>query len=291
MFTKNQTDTRLERQLQNIAPYIGKTPLYPINNLFYKPGVKLFAKLEWQQFGGSIHARSIFHILKNGIESGRLFRDKTILAAAGFSKGLILAKFSAILGVHLKLFIDENTPDSQVELIKLTGAEIQKVPLHELNTATKANFQKRKKEYSFGAITHFVNGAETGGTFTGIAKRLKEHSIKINTTLLLPETALHQIEGWKYYESPLKLPFYDKKITDTLLRITTKETSGLITDAGKKEGLLLSAAGAANLAGAIKISETIERGVIVTLLPDNKIDFSYLANKNQNKINFDINLN
>jgi S-sulfo-L-cysteine synthase (O-acetyl-L-serine-dependent) len=190
------------------------------------------------------------------------------------------------------------------------------VPLHELNTATKANFQKRKKEYflvqendegswlahyettadeifydSFGAITHFVNGAETGGTFTGIAKRLKEHSIKINTTLLLPETALHQIEGWKYYESPLKLPFYDKKITDTLLRITTKETSGLITDAGKKEGLLLSAAGAANLAGAIKISETIERGVIVTLLPDNKIDFSYLANKNQNKINFDINLN
>ena len=80
--TTSQVNTNLEKQVEKLAPFIGHTPLYPLDNLLPNPRVRLLAKLEWQQLGGSVKARPAFQIIKEAIQEGHLHPEKSILDAS-----------------------------------------------------------------------------------------------------------------------------------------------------------------------------------------------------------------
>ena len=120
-----------------------------------------------------------------------------------------------------------------------------------------------------GAITHFVAALGTTGTFTGTAKKLKEVNNQIETIALQPETALHGLEGWKDLETAKVPGIYDSSTHDKVLTVSTLEAYEWIKTFANKEGILLSPSSAANLAGAIRVANEIEEGVVVTIFPDN----------------------
>ena len=64
--------------LSQLEKFVGNTPLYPLNRVFQKPGVKIYAKLEWQQFGSSVKTRAAYNIVKDAIFTGKLDRAKTL---------------------------------------------------------------------------------------------------------------------------------------------------------------------------------------------------------------------
>ncbi|MGZ3951818.1 MAG: PLP-dependent cysteine synthase family protein, partial [Flavisolibacter sp.] len=118
-------------------------------------------------------------------------------------------------------------------------------------------------------ITHFVTGLGTTGSFLGTGRRLKEYNSDIQLVSFQPDSALHGLEGWKHLDTAIVPGIYDPSVADQNIEVSTEEAYEIIRAANKHEGLLLSPSSAANIAGALKVIDEIEEGVVVTLLPDN----------------------
>ena len=119
----------------------------------------------------------------------------------------------------------------------------------------------------------------TTGTFVGTGRRLRELNPDIRLISLQPDAALHGLEGWKHLETAVVPEIYDPGVADANEEVGTEEAYAIIREAYWKEGLLLSPSAAANLAGTIRIAKTLEKGVLVTVLPDNADKYSEIIQK------------
>ncbi len=292
------TDQTLLRRLNEIKPFIGNTPLFPIRNIFRKEGVEIYAKLEWQQLSHSVKARAGFNIIKHAILNGEISRKKGLIDASSGNTGAAYATIGAALKIPVTLCIPENISQQKKTALLSKGANIiytskfgttdeAQIKAEELAfenpdqyfyTDQYANENNWKAHYNGTAneiwnqtnqtITHFIAGLGTTGTFVGTARKLKELSSNIEVISLQPETALHGLEGWKHLESAIVPKIYDDKVADRNEFIDTIVAYDVLKDVAKHEGLLISPSGAANLAGAIALAEKIDKGVIVTTLAD-----------------------
>lgn len=287
------------KKLRNIAQFIGNTPLFPLNNVYQKAGVKIFAKLEWQQFGGSVKARPAFNIFKNAIEAGYIKAGMHLLDATSGNTGIAYASIGAALGIPVTLCVPENASNARKQILESLGANMIYTSRFESTDGAQAYAKQLKAEqpdlYYYadqyanpnnwkahyhgtaleifeqteGAITHCVAGLGTTGTFVGTSRRLKALNPHIKLVSLEPDIALHGLEGWKHLETAKVPKIYDPTIADQHLEIDTEEAYFFIKKVAEKEGLLISPSAAANLVGAIRVAERISEGVIVTVFPDN----------------------
>ena len=121
-------------------------------------------------------------------------------------------------------------------------------------------------EQTGGQITHFVAGLGTTGTFSGTARRLKNRGIV--TIALQPDGPLHIMEGWKHLETADVPAIYESQWVDEMLEISSEEAFDMIRTVADREGLRISPSSAANLVGARQVAERLDRGVVVTVMPD-----------------------
>ena len=128
-------------------------------------------------------------------------------------------------------------------------------------------------------ITHFVTGLGTSGTFVGTGRRLKEYNADITLVALHPDSALHGLEGWKHMDTAIVPAIYDTAIADVNMEVRTEEAYDMIRFMAANEKLLLSPSSAANLAGSMKVISQIDRGIVVTMLPDDATKYSELLQK------------
>jgi cysteine synthase B len=129
------------------------------------------------------------------------------------------------------------------------------------------------------AVTHFVAGLGTTGTFTGTARRLKDLNRDIQVISLQPDFAMHGLEGWKHLETAKVPGIYDENLADKNYEIGTGDAYDMIVKVAKEEGILLSPSSAANLFGALKIANEIEEGVVVTVFPDHGSNYQEVLNE------------
>lgn len=303
MITPTQKINLTDR-LKTVESLIGNTPLLPIQRAFHKPGVQIFAKLEWLQLGQSVKARPAFNIIKNAILSGELSPHKRLLDATSGNTGIAYASIGAALGIPITICIPENASKERKIILKSLGAELVYTSPFESTDGSqakaKALFAERPDLYYYAdqynnasnwqahydgtaeeifaqtkkEITHFVTGLGTTGTFVGTSRRLKELNANIQLVSLHPETALHGLEGWKDLETAKVPGIYDESVADQQLIVSTMDAYDLVKKFAKTEGLLISPSAAANLSGAIKVAEQIDKGVIVTVFPDDASKYS-----------------
>lgn len=291
------SNTDLVKSVESLGRWIGGTPLFPLRH-FSTEKVKIFAKLEWQQFGGSVKSRPAYNMLRQAIHSGELQPHHTILDATSGNTGIALATIAASLGQKIKLVMPENASKMRQQILKKLGAELvlsspyggtdesRQLALEiyakmdqpyfycdQYNNENnwKAHYNTTAPEIwrqSAGMITHFVAGLGTTGSFTGTSKRLKIYNAGIRCIALQPDGPLHGLEGWKHLETAEIPGIYDPSTPDQILQISSYDAFKLIDEVAKKEGLLISPSAAANLTGALQIARTIEEGTIVTLFAD-----------------------
>lgn len=288
----------LTQRVQSLRKQIGNTPLHHFTRLFSKKNVQLYAKKEWLQLGGSVKARPAYSIFRTAIEDGSLNEHKTLLDATSGNTGIAYAAIGQKLGIKVSLCLPENASKERKEILKSLGADIiftsklegtdgaqqvarelaTKYPDKYFYADQYRNENNWKAHYHTTAteiynelpdITHFVAGLGTTGTFVGTGRRLKEYSSSIHLTSLQPDSALHALEGWKHLETAIVPGIYDSTIADENLEISTEEAYEVLKDMLKYEGLLISPSSAANLAGAIRVAKQLDKGVVVTVLPDN----------------------
>lgn len=294
----------LAEQILSLGSYVGDTPLFEINQVFSRPGVKLYAKLEWQQMGGSIKARPAWNIIKSAVLSGKLKPGRRLLDASSGNTALAYATIAANLGIPVTICLPENASRERKAMLRALGVELVLTsPLEGTDGARQvARKMKREKphlyyyanqyrnEYNWrahysgtgpeifrqtgGTITHFVAGMGTSGTLMGTGRRLKELNPEIILTGLQPKSPVHGLEGWKHLETASTPKIYDAELPDQLMKVSTEVAWELIPEVAKYEGLLLSPSSAANLAGAIQVASQLQSGVVVTVLPDDASKYS-----------------
>ena len=296
--TEVYTLSSQRERLKRLEPYIGQTPLFRISHVFQKPGVEIYAKLEWHQFAGSVKARAAFQIMKHAVENDELSDGRILLDASSGNTAIAYAAIGAALGVRVKICLPENASSARKQLLEAYGAEIHFTSpfgtTDEAQEEAKRIYRENPELYYYadqynnpnnwgahythtaeeifeqtkGRITHFVCGVGTSGTFVGTSRKLRELNKDITLVSLQPEAALHGLEGWKHMKTARVPGIYDPSIAHQTLTVESQEALDLIRLTALKEGLLLSPSSAANLAGAIALAKHVEEGVIVTVFPD-----------------------
>ena len=295
-------------KVRSLEKKVGNTPLHAIRKLFRKDGVEIYAKKEWMQLSGSVKARAGYAIFRNAIETGKLVDGKSLLDATSGNTGIAYATFGKWLGIPVTLCLPENASRERIEILNSLGAELILTSKYEGTDGAQEearalarqfpdkyfyadqykNENNWKAHYNTTAleifeeipsITHFVAALGTTGTFVGTGRRLKKLNPGIELVSLQPDSALHGLEGWKHLETAVVPAIYDPALADQNLEISTEDAYEMIRMAKRDEGFLLSPSSAANLVGAIRVAEKLEKGIIVTVLPDNGDKYSEVLNR------------
>ncbi len=298
----------MKEKLAALRSQIGNTPLVSFPNIFRKENVLIYAKKEWEQLSGSVKARAAFAIFRDAIEKKQLYPGKILLDATSGNTGIAYARIGRSLGIPVSLCLPENASSERKSILRKLGVDLiltsrfegtdgaqevarqlaEKSPdlyfyadQYKNENNWKAHFDGTAVEIlkELPHITHFVTGLGTTGSFVGTGRRLKKENPNIRLISLEPDNPLHGLEGWKHLETAIVPGIYDASIADENLQISTEEAYEMIVKVKEKEGLLLSPSSAANLVGAIRVASSIEKGIVVTLLPDNGDKYGELNKK------------
>ncbi|MDR2338775.1 MAG: cysteine synthase family protein [Deltaproteobacteria bacterium] len=279
---------------------VGNTPLLAMDKLTGTSSpVRIYAKAEYLNPSGSVKDRAAKGMLLDGIRTGRLSPDKTIIDATSGNTGIAYAMLGAALGYKVLLYIPANANRERKGLIRAYGATIVETdPLEGSDgafLAAQAEYQGRPELYFFpdqynnhvnprthyettgaeileqtgGGITHFVSSLGTSGTFMGTARRLKESDPRVKCVAIQPDSPMHGIEGTKHMASTIRPGIYRPDLIDSEVLVTTDEAYRIARYLARSMGILAGISSGANLAGAIKLSRALPRGsVVVTVLGD-----------------------
>lgn len=302
-------DSILAEKSQRLGSFIGQTPLYPIENMHDKKDVKIYAKLEWQQFGGSVKSRPAYRIITDAIASGELDRDKYLLDASSGNTGIAYAHIGAALDIPVTLCLPENASAERKQILRALGVDLRLTSksggTDEAQELAQSMYKNQLEKYFYAdqysnqsnwkshyestgpeilnqtnyKITHFIAGLGTTGTFTGTGRRLKEFDPHVRLVALQPDIAMHGLEGWKHLDTAHTPAIYDHSVPDEIWNVDTESAYNIVGKTARKEGLLISPSSAANLAGALQLAKKIDEGVIVTVFPDDGSKYGEILNE------------
>ena len=283
----------------SIFELIGNTPLIPITHKKQKK-VKIYAKAEYYNPGGSVKDRPVKAIIQNALDKGLLTKKNLIDATSG-NTGIAYAMIGAELGINIELAIPENASPERKRILELYGAKLHYTNRLEgtdgAQTFVKNLLNKKPDEYYYPdqynnennwkshytgtgpeiwkdtkeKITHFCTGIGTSGTFVGTTRFLKKKGVKC--VQVLPDNPIHGLEGWKHLPTSIVPAIYDPTLADHTLSVSTENAFSYAIAASRYLGLLISPSSAANLWAAIELSKDIEEGYIVTIFPDNALKY------------------
>ncbi|MBI3167329.1 MAG: PLP-dependent cysteine synthase family protein, partial [Chloroflexi bacterium] len=222
--------------LDSLAYHVGDTPLLPLLRVTrgLSPRVKVFAKAEWFNPGGSVKDRPALNIIQNAIINGSLNGGKRLLDSTSGNMGISYATFGAALGIPVTLAVPASASSERFSILKALGAELVLTDPLEGSDGAILKARELAEEYpdkywyanqynndanwqahyvstgpeilqqTNGQVTHFVAGLGTSGTFTGTSRYLLEQIPDIQTIAFQPDAPFHGLEGLKHMPSAIK---------------------------------------------------------------------------------------
>jgi S-sulfo-L-cysteine synthase (O-acetyl-L-serine-dependent) len=284
----------------SVLKLIGNTPLVEIHRIRedVPPRVRILAKLEGFNPGGSVKDRPARKMIEDGLRHGRLVPGKVIIDSTSGNTGIALAMIGAALGYTVELVMPGNVSHERKRMVVAFGATaIFSDPLEGSDGAIRhcravlaenpdryfkpdqyfneanpaAHFETTGPEIweqTAGTVTHFVAGIGTGGTIMGTGRYLKRRNPAIRVIAAEPDDAFHGLEGLKHMASSIVPGIYHESELDGKVGVGTEEAYAMVYRLGREEGLLVGQSCGAALVAALEVARTMREGTIVVLFPD-----------------------
>ncbi|SCY57846.1 cysteine synthase [Desulfoluna spongiiphila] len=280
-----------------ILDAIGNTPLVEVTRLNPNPRVRILAKLEYVNPGGSIKDRAALSMIEYGEKTGELTPDKTVIEATSGNTGIGLAMVCSVKGYRLKLAMSEAVSEERQKILRARGAEIVLTPGH-LGTdgaidevtrlvAEHPEAYYRSNQYSSPAnwMAHYhgtgpeiwaqcdglvdcvVASMGTTGTLMGLSRRMKEYRDGIRIVGVEPYLG-HGIQGLKNMKEANEPPIYERRRLDAKVNVEDDEAFEMTRRLAAEEGLFVGMSSGAAMVAAVKEAESMESGTVVVVLPD-----------------------
>ena len=283
----------------NPNPRIHPVKLFAFGEHLAKRGlnrVNIFAKLEGFNPTGSIKDRIVLAMVEKAEKDGILTHGKTIIEPTSGNTGISLAMIGAVKGYKVKIVMPESMNVIKRKMIKFFGAELilikdkdwrdgaikftKKIAKenkdlvilnqYENEANIKAHYERTGKEILEQArkkIDYFIAGLGTGGTITGIGRRLKEYFPNVKIIGVQPKLGSN-IEGLKSLKEGYTPPILNTKIIDKIIEVEEKDALLWQKELAEKEGIFAGISSGAAMFVAQKIAGKIKKGNIVTIFPD-----------------------
>ena len=288
------------KAVESVLDLIGDTPLLQIRKIApgLSPGVRIFAKLEGCNPGGSVKDRVALKMVQEGIKSGKLREGKTIIDSTSGNTGIALALIGTVLGYPVELVMPSNVSTERKCIIAALGAKIifsdplegsdgairlcRKILEEEPQKYFKpdqyfnpmnpqAHYETTGPEIyrqTDGEITHFIAGIGTGGTIMGTGRYLKERNPRIRVIAVEPDDALHGLEGLKHMASSIVPGIYREEELDEKISVSTEDAYAMVYRLSQEEGVLVGQSSGAAMYATLQIARKIRSGTLVTVFPD-----------------------
>lgn len=281
--------------VNNIINLIGNTPLVEAKNLIINPKVKLFLKLEGNNPGGSVKDRPAFNMLDSALKRGEISANTKLIEATSGNTGIALAMISGLLGLKIELVMPENSTKERVQTMRAYGAKVtltsadtgiegardyaeQKVEkegfvmLNQFGNPDnwKAHYKTTGPEIwkdTEGTITHFVSAMGTTGTIMGVSTYLKEQNNQVQIVGAQP-TDQSKIPGIRKWPKAYLPRIFDPAKVDRILEVSETEARAMSIRLAKEEGVFAGMSSGGAVATALKLSQELEKGVIVSIICD-----------------------
>ncbi|SNZ14462.1 O-acetylserine dependent cystathionine beta-synthase [Terribacillus aidingensis] len=288
---------------KSVHDLIGNTPVVQITNFSLPEGVRLFAKLEFYNPGGSVKDRLGVHLINEAVRTGKLKENGTIIEPTAGNTGIGLALAAQQRNISVVFCVPEKFSQEKQELMRALGAKVVHTPTSEgMTGAIKkakalldeipdsycpqqfANPSNPETYYKTlgpelwrdlkGDIDIFVAGGGTGGTFMGTARYLKHQNPEVKTVIVEPEGSIlnggapgsHRTEGIGMEFLP---SYMDTAYFDTIHTITDDDAFYYVKELAAKEGLLVGSSSGSAFCAALKEAADAKPGTtIVTIFPD-----------------------
>jgi cysteine synthase B len=277
---------------------IGNTPLVELKNLNdTSSAVRIFAKLEGNNPGGSVKDRPACRMIKAGGESGQLTAGQTILEPTSGNTGIALAMIGAAQGYRVKLCMAASVSVERRRVLAILGAEVVLTPAQEgtdgaireahrlVDAHPEKYFMPNQFENESNILAHyettgpeiyaqtqaavdvFVAGMGTTGTLMGVSRCLKEQKPSVRVVGIEPPMG-HRIQGLKNMREAIRPKIYDPSMLDEKITVLDHEAFDTTRRLATREGVFVGMSSGAAVAGALRVARQMRRGTVVVLLPD-----------------------
>lgn len=276
---------------------IGNTPLVELRRVNPNSKVRIFAKLEGNNPGGSVKDRPALYMITKAEESGQLTKEKTILEATSGNTGIALAMIGVAKGYGVKLTLPECVSSERRHILEAYGAQVVLTPAQEgtdgaIRMAHKILSENQDSyfmpnqftnpnnplshyettapeiyEQTGGQIDTFVAGMGTTGTLMGVSRYFKEKLKHIRIIGVEP-TQGHTIQGLKNMAESIVPQIYDRSSLDDVITIQDQEAFEMARRLASEEGIFAGISSGAAVAGAVRVAGQMDSGIVVTIIPD-----------------------
>jgi cysteine synthase B len=281
-------------RFDDITGLVGNTPLVGISRLSPNPRVRIWAKLEGQNPTGSLKDRIAVRMIEEAERDGTLKPGATILEPTSGNTGIALAMVASRKGYKLVVVIPENASEERVQLLEMYGAE---VVFTDADKGTNGSIEVARRmaqtdryfmPFQYGnpanpaahhdgtgeeivrdlpEVTHFVAGLGTGGTLTGVGRRLKEHNPDVKVIAAEPELG-ELVYGLRSLDAGFIPPIFDESVLDGKFLVGAGDALHATRELLEKEGILAGLSAGAVIHAARRLAERLDAGDVVCLLAD-----------------------
>jgi len=288
---------------ENITELVGLTPMLRLRRIAPEGAADVFAKLEYLNPGGSVKDRAAIGMIKRAEEEGLLNPGSTIVEATAGNTGIGLALIGVNRGYHVIVVVPEGFSEEKVKIMRALGAEVNRTPdsegmrgaikkAREISAQipgafTALQFENPANpdfhhdttaqeifEQMEGRLDAVVIGVGTGGTFTGVARFMKErlpqtHCVAVETqgsVLQGGPPGPHKVEGIGASFIPKS---FDATVADEIIMVSDADAFDMVNRLARDEGVLGGSSAGANVFAAVQVAQKLGKGKrVVTVVPD-----------------------
>jgi cysteine synthase len=278
----------------DVLDAIGETPLVGLRRMSPRPEVRLWAKLEGSNPTGSTKDRIAKKMIEVAEASGALTPDKVILEPTSGNTGISLAMVARRKGYKLTVVIPDNASEERIGLLELFGAEIVYSPGDKGTNGSIEVARALAKDdryfmpFQYGnpanplaheegtgeeivrdlpEVTHFVAGLGTGGTLTGVGRRLHRHNPDVKIIAAEPELG-DMVYGLRSLDDGFVPPIFDETELDRKFLVSSADSVRTTRALTEQEGIFAGISSGAVVFTAQRVAAEVDEGDIVCLLPD-----------------------
>lgn len=288
----------------DVAALVGNTPLLRLPKItaHLPPTVRVYAKAEWANPGGSVKDRPALNIIREAARSGQLRPGVTLLDSSSGNMGIAYAMLGTALGYRVRLVLPANVSVERLMILRAYGVELELSDGVEGTDGAirlaEAIYRKDPDRYFYanqydnpnnwrahykttgpeiwqqtgGAVTHFVAGLGTSGTMMGVGRRLRRYNPAIRLVGVQPDAAFHGLAGLKHMETAIVPRIYDPTLLDEIVSVRTEDAYAMCRRLAREDGVLVGVSAGAAMAAALRVAERLAEegraGVVVTVFPD-----------------------
>jgi cysteine synthase A len=291
------------RFADDITQLVGETPMLQLKRLVPSGSADVFAKLEYLNPGGSVKDRAAIGIIRRAEQEGKLTPGGTIVEATAGNTGIGLALIGVNRGYKVKLFVPEKFSEEKVVIMRALGAEVFRTPdaegMQGAINAAKALVAGDRTAFMAGQFENLANpdyhyettaqeifeqldsqvdavvlGCGTAGTFSGVARLLKEKLPRVLGVAVETQGSIlgggkpgpHKVEG---IGSSFIPKTFDPSVCDEVMMVMDDDAFSTVKALAAQEGVLAGSSGGAAVFASLRVAERLGKGKrVVTIIPD-----------------------